>query len=174
MSLLVLSYPNISEKDFNWIQAVRANHDELYYKVVAPHFTIVFPNFNQDKVEFVEHAKLQARCFKKIDFVLRCAIIVKDAFNDYTHLFLVPDEGYSEIVKLHDKLYDGPLAPELRLDIPFIPHIGIGNAIDPFACKKLADELNRKAFEINGRIETLDVTWYEENKVETLERIELG
>jgi hypothetical protein len=86
----------------------------------------------------------------------------------------VPDEGYSEIVKLHDKLYDGPLAPELRLDIPFIPHIGIGNAIDPFACKKLADELNRKAFEIDGRIETLDVTWYEENKVETLERIELG
>ena len=71
MSLLVLSYPNISEKDFNWIQAVRANHDELYYKVVAPHFTIVFPNFNQDKVEFVEHVKLQARCFKKIDFVLR-------------------------------------------------------------------------------------------------------
>jgi len=66
------------------------------------------------------------------------------------------------------------LASELRLNIPFIPHIGIGNAIDPFVCKKLADELNRQAFEINGRIETLNVTWYEENKVETIERIELG
>jgi len=174
VSLLVLGYPNISQDDLNWIQTVRTEHDELYYEVVTPHFTIVFPVLNIDRAKFVEHVKLQARGFKKIAFVLRCAVIVKDTFNEYTHVFLVPDEGYSDIVKVHDKLYSGQLASELRLDIPFIPHMGIGNAVDPHVCKKLADDLNQQAFAIEGVIETLDVVWYGGSKVNTVEQIELA
>ena len=174
MSLLVLSYPVISRDDFNWIQAVRVNHDKLHYKVVAPHFTIVFPLSDMDRVRFIEHIKHQSRGFKKIAFVLRSAVIVKDATSEYTHVFLVPDEGYGDIVKLHDRLYSGQLASELRLDIPFIPHIGIGNAIDPQVCKELADDLNKQDFTIEGIIETLYVLWYEGNKVNTIEQIELA
>jgi hypothetical protein len=85
----------------------------------------------------------------------------------------VPDEGHSDIVKLHDRLYEGELAPHLRLDIPFIPHIGIANAIDPKACKELADDLNGREFVVEGSIEALDVVSYDGEKVTTIERIAL-
>lgn len=173
MSLLVLSYPMISQNDFDWIQTVRAKYDKLNYKVVAPHFTIVFAVDHMNRKEFVEHVKNQVRGLREIAFVLRSAAIVKDAFSEYTHVFLVPDQGYSEIVKLHDKLYTDQLASELRLDIPYLPHITVGNSIDPQVCKTLADDLNRQSFAIKGHIETLDVVWYQRNKVKTIEQIEL-
>lgn len=45
MALLVLAYPELSKNDYDWIQDFRRKHDELYYKIVEPHFTIVFPTF---------------------------------------------------------------------------------------------------------------------------------
>lgn len=73
---------------------------------------------------------------------MRCAIVVKDALSDNTHTFLTPDEGFREIVKLHDHLYRGALANELRLDIPFIPHITVAISPDANVCKRIADDIN--------------------------------
>jgi hypothetical protein len=173
MSLLVLSYPIISQEDFDWIQKVRATHDRLHYELVDPHFTIVFAVDNIKPEEFIQHIKQNARGFKKITFVLRCAVVIKDAFSEHSYVFLVPDEGYSEIVKLHDRLYEGQLASELRLDIPFIPHIVAGNSIDPQVCKRLADQLNQQSFVIKGFVEKLDVAEYKNDKVKTIEQIKL-
>jgi hypothetical protein len=107
------------------------------------------------------------------NFVLRCAVLGDDAFSDLTHVFLVPDEGYSRIVKLHDRLYTGILKEELRLDIPFIPHIGISNSQNAQACKDLVDDLNAESFEVKGRVEKLDVIWYEGYQVNTIKPIAL-
>lgn len=174
MSLLVLGYPTISQEDFNRIQKVRATYDRVHYELVGPHFTIVFAVDNMEQKEFIQHVKQKARGFKKIAFVLRCAVIVKDAFSDYFYVFLVPDEGFSEIVKLHDRLYTDQLVSELRLDIPFIPHIIVGNSTDPQACKKLADQINQKSFAIKGSIEKLDVVNFDGKKIETIKEIELA
>lgn len=107
------------------------------------------------------------------NFVLRCAVLGDDAFSDFTHVFLVPDEGYSRIVKLHDRLYIGILKEELRLNIPFVPHIGIANSQNAQACKDLVDDLNAAPFEVRGRVEKLDVIWYEDNQVNTIKQISL-
>jgi hypothetical protein len=87
---------------------------------------------------------------------------------------LVPDEGYSQFVKLHDRLYTGPLAPELRLDLPFIPHITVANSGDPHACKRVAETLNAQDFAIGGQVETLDVVWYDGTRVATVEQLLLA
>jgi hypothetical protein len=71
----------------------------------------------------------------------------------------VPDEGHSKIIKLHDRLYTGVIESEIRLDIPFIPHIGIGNSLDAHSCKQLVDRLNADRFEIRGRVDQLDLIW---------------
>lgn len=83
----------------------------------------------------------------------------------------MPDEGHSDIVKLHDKFYEGEIAPHLRLDIPFIPHIGVANSPDPRVCKRLADKLNRRDFRLEGEIEALDVASYDGDRVTTIERV---
>jgi hypothetical protein len=173
MSLLVLGYPTISKVDWEWIQAIRAEHDRLYYHIVDPHFTIVFPVHDVEPQAFAEHILRQTADVRKVSFVLRCATVVKDAFSEHTHTFLVPDEGHGAIVKLHDRLYRDVLQPHLLLDIPFIPHIGVGNSVDPQVCKKRADDLNQHNLSIEGTIETLDVVRYEGEVIETMERIKL-
>ena len=100
MSLLVLSYPEISQEDFNWIQKIRAEHDILHYKIVDPHFTIVFAVDDINRNEFIDHVKEQTQGFKKITFILRNAVVNKDSFSEYTYVFLVPDESRSFRVTL--------------------------------------------------------------------------
>lgn len=172
-SLVVVNYPTISVEDFDWIQRVRKQHDQIYWEVVDPHFTLVFPVYSLEEKALIHHVELVVKEIEAFNFVLRCAVLGDDAFSDFTHVFLVPDEGYSRIVKLHDRLYTDILADELRLDIPFIPHIGIANAHNAKLCKQLVDELNAKSFEIKGKVEKLDVIWYEDNRVGTIEQIPL-
>jgi len=173
MSILVLAYPQIEKKDFEWIQSIRAKYDERYFKVVDPHFTIVFPVFNTNEKQLIDHIEKTAKGFKEFYFVLRCAQIVKDSFSDYTDVFLVPEEGYRIFIKLHDAMYTEVLQKELRLDIPFIPHVGIANNLDALKCKELADEINSKNPELVGAINKLTVVNFENNTVEMIKEIRL-
>lgn len=174
MALLVLAYPRIAQADFAWLQAIRAQHDKRYYDLVAPHITLVFPVVGAPRNDFIAHVKRQAASIPPISFVARCALVVADDSKRFSHVFLVPDEGFSQIVKLHDRLYTDALVPELRLDITFIPHIGVANADDAHKCKRLADELNAQGFQLAGLIDTLDVVCYENNEVRTIEQIALA
>jgi 2'-5' RNA ligase len=173
-NLLVVNYPTISANDFAWIQDIRQQEDELNFSAIDPHFTLVFPIINIDQAMLVSHVNQSLEGIKSFEFTLRCAILCNDAFSKHTHVFLVPDEGYSNIVKLHDRLYTGIIASELRLDFPFIPHIGIANSLDPHHCKRLVDQLNGQHFETRGRIDQLDVISIRGNLVKTVESIDLA
>ena len=173
MALLVLAYPEISKDDFNKIQEFRRRNDR-YYSIVNPHFTIVFPVEEVKEKEFIDHIKSRCAKFGKIDFTLNCAITVKDSFSEFWDIFLVPDKGNSGIIKLHDELYKGTLITHLRIDIPFIPHLGIGNDVDPFHCINLANELNGENISISGIISTLSIVRYDGANVELIEDICLG
>jgi len=173
MALAVVNYPTLSEKNLQWIQTIREKHDKLFYNVVNPHFTLVFPTGNISFELLFEHIQKVAEHFEPFEFVIRCATVGDADFMDHAHLFLIPDEGFSKIVKLHDAFYRGPLEPELRLDLPFIPHIGIASLPKPEDCKKLADDLNAQNFEIRGRVETLDIIRYDGLTTETVRQIGL-
>lgn len=173
MSLLAIAYPKIASADFEKIQLCRQQHDSLYYNLVKTHFTLVFPVANIPEDVFLEEIGKLCSGVDKISFVLRCATLNKDSFSDYYHTFLVPDEGYSSIVKLHDKLYDGILQNQLRMDIDYVPHIGIGNSKDPLHCKKLASTWNAQPFSIAGIIDEITVVKYENNSVDPVKNFPL-
>jgi hypothetical protein len=105
---------------------------------------------------------------------MRCASSVKDPLSPLTHVFLVPDQGFSQIVRLHDALYTDLLAPALRLDLPFIPHITIGAYPDPTISKALADQINQRDVVIEGQITTLDIIQNTPPIVPSLACIQLG
>jgi 2'-5' RNA ligase superfamily len=172
-SLLVVNYPTISTDDFTWVQNIRKEYDELNFIAIDPHFTLVFPLIDIDRATLISHVKQSIQSIQAFDFTLRCAVLSNDAFIDYIHVFLVPDEGYSNIVKLHDRLYTAVLCDRLRLDIPFIPHIGIANSLNAQSCKELVDRLNSQQFEISGRIDRLDIIWSEGDLVETIASVNL-
>lgn len=174
MAYALISYPDLKGCDFEMIQNYRKVNDEWLYTVVKPHFTVVFPVFDIPKERFIDEIRKLSEGQAPIDFAIRCAVPNKDAFNDYYHTLLVPDEGYSRIVKLHDRFYSGLLKDNLRLDIDFIPHMGIGTSKDKFRCKEMVDELNGAELEIKGTISNLTVVEYVEDTVTNLVEIPLG
>ncbi len=89
-------------------------------------------------------------------------------------MLLVPDKGYSNIVKLHDKLYSDKLFNHLRLDIDFIPHMGIANSRGKYKLKKWADEWNAKDFLIAGSIESLMVVDYTDDVLTDIKEVQLN
>jgi len=84
-------------------------------------------------------------------------MLCADLKDDSAYVFLVPDDGYAAISKLHDRLYTGPLAPSLRLDFPYVPHITIGAKQSRVEAKKLCEILNEQHLEISGVINTITV-----------------
>ena len=175
MAFGVCSYPILEDRDLNFIQDFRKENDELYYSVAKPHFAFVFPIEDDEfkKDHFVDEICDKTRGVEQIDFEIGCATINKDFFLDYYHLLLVPDKGFSKIVKLHDKLYSNLLFSFLRLDIDFIPHIGVANSRDKFEVKKWVDQWNQNEFSIKGTIDALTVVDYSNNVLTDLEKIEL-
>ena len=173
MAFAVISYPRLNIDDYNFIQDYRKLNDQLLYSVIAPHFSFVFPVDGILKDDFIEEIIKKSEGFASFEFTIRCAVVNKDSFLEYSHTLLVPDEGFSHMVKLHDRLYDGLLIKERRLDIDYIPHLGIGTSLYIQQCKTMADELNSSQLAINGSIAELTIVSFENNIIENLRVVHL-
>ncbi|MBN2442712.1 MAG: 2'-5' RNA ligase family protein [Spirochaetales bacterium] len=172
-ALLVIAYPQLSDADLKWIDDFRKEYDTLFYGIVEPHFTIVFPTFGISQSQFITEIQDKVKTFKSFDFTIRCAMMTNDPLSSFYYVFLSPDEGNSNIVKLHDACYSGILRSTQRLDIDFYSHIGIGNTNDPVKCKELVDMINNQNRIIKGTVSALHVISYGDRKVTEIEAINL-
>jgi 2'-5' RNA ligase len=174
MSLLALCYPKLNAADQRFIDDFRHQHDHPYRDVVRPHFTMVFQVHDLAEPEFSEHVARVARVSQPLSFTCRYAMVHNDDSSDDYYVFLVPDEGFSELALFHDALYTNVLAPKLRLDIPYVPHVGIATLKNADRCKELADELNGKRLQIAGKVEAISVVEYNGQVVTDLRHFHLG
>jgi hypothetical protein len=173
-ALLVLAYPLLTEGDRTWIDSFRKQHDHLFYGIVEPHFTVVFPTFGIGQDDFIQEVKEKSKYIRRFGFTIRCAMMNHDRLSEYNHIFLSPDEGNSNIVHLHDCLYSGIIRKTMRLDIDFFAHIAIGSDKDPEKCKALVDEVNARNMEIRGSVTSLDIVSYSDRNAKNIERIDLA
>jgi hypothetical protein len=174
MTYLALAYPVLSDTDLNLIQEFRRRHDKLHYERVFPHFTLVFPADGIATDIFLLEIKRQLKEVPEFHFTVGRATIHEDDFNNYFHAFLVPSEGYKEIVNVHDKLYSKRLSDYHRKDIDYIPHIAVGNSINKSVSEEMIEEWNANEYRISGTIHTVDVAGYDGGKIYPIERIRLG
>jgi 2'-5' RNA ligase len=163
--LYTLAYPRLAEMDRAFIEKFRAEHDLRYRNVVAPHFTMAFGCSAVAEPQYLDHVEGVALSSGRLRFCCRYAMLGADHQDDTAYVFLVPDEGNSSLSRLHDRLYSGPLAPHLRLDIPYIPHITIGTVDDREAAKKLCDKLNENGILIEGSVDALTVAAFENGRI---------
>lgn len=177
MPLLVVAYPELDAADAVRIEMIRAVHDPAHARVRA-HFTLVFPlehaTERHSVDELVAFVGEIAREQRPLPFALRSALPFPDPLGPDTHVFLVPDEGFGALVRLHDRLYTGPLARDLRLDVPTIPHVTVGRAASPRLARRLADSLNARPLAIVGQIAALDFVAHDGGTVRTIARLPLG
>jgi len=173
MSYVVIAYPKISLEDFEWIQDVRRDNDPIMFNVVKPHVTFIFPTTRLAASDLEGHVKNNLADTKSFSVRFDSTKVVEDDSKTYTHTFLIPSIGYNEITNLHDILYVGDMASELRLDIPFIPHIGIGTNSNKDKMYQLAKDLEKQNRVIDSVIDELVVCEYDGKKVKDLAIISL-
>jgi 2'-5' RNA ligase len=174
MTFAVISYPKFIPNEGELIPVMESLYPKLIYPKLAPHFTVVFPQGSVAQESLVEHVKTIAANHAPIPFVIRRVEAVADKLSQNHYLFLVPDEGFEPLMQLHDDLYGGLLAHELRVDIPFLPHITLGYTPDAAYCETAADAINAQPFEVRGMIEMLDVVEIESDTARTVTQVKLG
>lgn len=173
-SNVIISYPEISQADFRWIQGIREEHDRQY-KIVRPHVTFVFPTAKLSIEQLAQHAEEKVRGESKIAIELTEATVVEDGSKKYFHVFLVPSTGKEKIITLHNLLYTGDLASELRLDIPFIPHVGIAANESRTTAQALADTIiNTEGIDIRGFLSALTIASFDGKSVHDIKQIQLA
>lgn len=170
--LYTLCYPTLSKSDNEFIRSFRREHDLPFRDVVEHHFTIVFGISDISTQDYIDHIRAKLFGQRQIDFVCRYAALGDDSESEDFYVFLTPDEGFSDICQLHDNLYRGSLKKFHRLEIPYIPHIGIATLPDARKIQDLCDELNKENLCISGVLERATICEYDGTKVVDIEHIE--
>jgi hypothetical protein len=136
MYYVLLYYPTFDRKTGENIEAFRRKYDP-FADSWKPHLPFIFPvPCNEiEEEKFTEHVETVLKSWKPLP------IHIGGFTKSWDHLLLLLlREGNEKVIALHDELYTGILAPYLRRDIEYIPHIGIGlfvrrdagyNALDP-------------------------------------------
>ena len=121
MALLVLANPGITADDLILVQGFRKRYDELYFDVVGPHFTLVFPV--EGGVEDELTGEIEARCseLSAISFSAQSAVVHKDELSDCWYCFLLPGQGCAQILKMHSDLHSGILFGYKRVSLRICP-----------------------------------------------------
>ncbi|ADP15933.1 hypothetical protein AXYL_02613 [Achromobacter xylosoxidans A8] len=163
--LFTLAYPRLGAPDSGFIEEFRRQHDGQH-PLVKANFTMAFGCAGIDEQAYQLHLEEVARLHGPIDFVCRYAMLGADAAHAYVHL--VPDEGHSQLARLHNALYRQVLAPTLRLDIPYVPHITLGASTNRALMKSLCDELNRNGLDIRGSVDRLTMAVLENGVITDL------
>ncbi|MBY4678972.1 2'-5' RNA ligase family protein [Marinobacterium arenosum] len=155
--LYTVAYPEIGAADREFIEAFRLEHDPSASAMIRAHFTLLFGTHAVAEADYLAHVATVAARTQTINFCCRYAMLGSDCHNETAYMFLVPEEGFSALSRLHDALYTGPLAPHLRLDVPYVPHITIGTLVSQEAAKQLCDSLNAGGVHIAGMVGELQV-----------------
>lgn len=154
----LIARPIFKANAVNFVQNVRAEFPELKHNTIEIHVTLMFKMLEGLTVEqWNEHMANVLQGQKPIAMAFRCAIPMPDLTRDKTqrtHVLLVPDEGFSDVLKLHNALYTGKLAAKLLTDVPYIPQITIGYHEEADYCHQVVEFINSKGT-IIGNLTTL-------------------
>jgi 2'-5' RNA ligase len=153
-TLEVITRPHFDKADQAWLTDVRSRRAGSRG---SPYFTLVFTTVAIEAAAFTKAVRANAQGIHPIRFRLRCALVVPEPVVGRFHVFLIPDEGFGAILKLHDALHAGPIQAALRQETPYLPHITVATTADHASARDLALALNRNEIDIHGHIDALEV-----------------
>jgi len=157
MPTYVVALPELCAEDREYVDELRARYDAARHRRVPPHVTLVFGTERLAAGAVFAHAMDAAGALAPFDCVFRSAVVVRDPPGGAYDVLLVPDEGRLEIDQLHDALYTGTLEPDLRPDIPYVPHMTVARFESKADAQQLAASITAHGLPIHARIARLDV-----------------
>jgi hypothetical protein len=152
-ALEVVAKPEFGKAGLDWLMEQR---ERRAHTQGAPSFTLVFPGAEAAD-EVVKHVAGICTATPRIRFCLRSAMIVPEAKMGCFHVFLVPDEGFGAVIRLHDRLHTGPLACCWRPELPYIPHVTVASTREIGRARQIMATLNAQGLALVGRIDEIEV-----------------
>ena len=136
------------------IDLIRKRIDPLY-KNIRPHISLVFPfdsPISDDRL-----ITLTQESLKKVDcFKIELNHLDGDFRGGY--IWLEVGQGRKEIEIIHDSLYrNSELSVFLRKDIPYVPHLTVGQQLRALQAEGLARQLNKKSFLFESEIKSISI-----------------
>ena len=171
VSLEVIARPHFDKADLAWLTDIRSRRAGSRGE---PYFTLVFPGADLTPTAFVGAIRERAKPVHAIRFRLRSALVVPEPIARRFHVFLIPDEGFGAIERLHDALHTGPIQAVMRQDSPYLPHITVATTADHATARSLAFALNQGAMDVHGHIDALTVESRAGEAITELARIPLS
>lgn len=153
-SLEVIARPHFDKADLAWLTDIRSRRAGSRG---PPYFTLVFPGVDMTPQAFAEQIRKNAEGTPRIHFRLRSALVAPEHAVARFHVFLIPDEGFGAILRLHDALHAGPIEAAIRPETPYLPHITVATTATHHEARKVAQALNHGDLDIHGHIEALEV-----------------
>ncbi len=154
MIYALVHYPDIDTRRINQF---RRKHDPQI-ELIEPHITLMFPvpeSIGEEKL--VNHLASVLRSWQSFPVRLQGCQIASD-----DHLFLLIQEGKTEIIRLHDEIYTIILADYWRKEVPFIPHLTLGvvkkNSMDRNQVLQEAEALGIDYYCLLDRLHLVKVT----------------
>jgi 2'-5' RNA ligase len=154
-TLYTVAYPDLASEDAAWIEAFRQDHDPQH-RLVRTHLTLSFGCTGVPEAAYLAEVDSASRSHGPIRFTCRYAMPWFEPEGP-AFAFLVPDEGYSGLSRLHDSLHRGEIGAHRRSDRPFVPHITIGSCNDPGSVRDWCRAINERGIEVVGVVTTLTV-----------------
>jgi 2'-5' RNA ligase len=134
------------------IEAFRARHDPMA-SLIAAHLALVFPfPTSLTRLQVETHVRRVASRFPAVPVTFKS---VRPCASEF--LFLMAARGAAAVTELHDRLYTRALAPHLRRDIEYQPHITLARYPTLEALDAAAEEA-RDAFRDELRDTLREVT----------------
>ena len=117
----ILLFPKF--KNIDVIQEIRKKYDRLY-GLIEPHVTLIFP-FSDS----IPNELLIERVREVLGNVHKFNVTFKGiSLSNDNNIFLNCTEGKDKIIELHDSIYQKVLPTHLKKEIPYIPHITLGQS----------------------------------------------
>jgi hypothetical protein len=170
-SLEVIAHPHFDKADLAWLTDIRSRRAGSRG---APYFTLVFATLDISPAAFIKAIRAHAKDIHPIRFRLRSALVVPEPSVGRFHVFLIPDEGFGAILRLHDALHAGPIKGALRQDSPYLPHITVATTPDYATARNLVYALNNDVIDIHGHIDALQVECRTRDGVKQLAEVPLS
>jgi hypothetical protein len=170
--LYVVAFPEMAAQDAVTLEALRAAHDPVGHAMLKAHFTFVFGCASISREVAKGAMQSVAGEFGTIEFCLSRAIL---SMHGGLHcVFLCPDRGATEMLDVHSRLHEGPLAGCLDPGQQFTPHLTVCKTADAEQARDVLAQLNQRALRTNGRLRSLSLGFIADGKFKVVAQAPLA
>lgn len=156
----IIAEINLSEQNKTWLSNLRRQYSDLTYQQEEIYFSLGSPISDVVPTDMlVEYIKKRVFYFETFEYALRSTQIRLDKNYPEGNLVLIPDKGFSHLMRMHSMIYTYGVEPFMNRDVfrPYLPQVVIGRLSDVRIPNtiQVTREISLSEFEITGKIERL-------------------